>query len=122
SNCTEFCCIKVSFTAVFPQLSQFLITGTEMTWEQAIPIRLLYCCWMLGAIVLTNAYSCSFYSTLTLSMFEPLADTVEDLIRIAEVDPSRIYVRQGANNVKLLFQEVKQDSGLLYTLGLHLNR
>ena len=92
-----------------------------MTWKQAFSIRLLYGCWMFVAIVLVTAYSCSFYSMLTLAEFEPLADTMDDLIRLAKIDPSRIYLQQDSA-YKTLFWEANPDSGPLYTLSLHLNR
>ena len=93
-----------------------------MTWKQAFSIRLLYGCWMFVAIVLVTAYSCSFYSMLTLPEFEPLADTMDDLIRLAKIDRSRIYLPQGRTYIKLLFQQANPDSGPLYTLSLHLNQ
>ena len=98
-----------------------MTTATDMTWKQAFSIRLLYGCWMFVAIVLVTAYSCSFYSMLTLPESEPLADTMGDLIRLAKIDPSRIYIRQGST-YNILFRKAKPDSGPLYTLSFHLNQ
>ena len=105
---------------IFPTQSAYgcLTTATDMTWKQTFSIRLIYGCWMFVAIVLTTAYSCSFYSMLTLSEFEPLADTMDDLIRLAKIDRSRIYLYR----TNSLFRKVNPDSGPLYTLSLHLNR
>ena len=87
-----------------------------MTWKQAFSIRLLYGCWMFVAIVLATAYSCSFYSMLTLTEFEPLADTMDDLTRLARIEPSQIYY------TKYLFQEGNPYIGSLNTLSLHQNQ
>ena len=75
---------------------------------------------MFAAIVLVTAYSCSLYSMLTLPEFEPLADTMDDIIRLAKIDRSRIYLHK--TYAKLLFREANPDSGPLYTLSLHLNQ
>ena len=93
-----------------------MTTATDMTWKQAFSIRLLYGCWMFVAIVLVTTYSCSFYSMLTLTEFEPLADTMDDLIRLAKIDQSRIYYSKSS------FRDVSPDSGHLYTLSQHLNQ
>ena len=93
-----------------------------MTWKQAFSIRLIYGCWMFVAIVLVTTYSCSFYSMLTLPEFEPLADTMDDLIRQAKINQSRIYLPQGQIFSKSIFRTANPDSGFFYTFSLYLNQ
>ena len=90
-----------------------------MTWKQTFSFRLLYGCWMFSVIVLAIAYSCSFYSMLTLPQFEQLVDTVDDLVLLTETDQPKICLEE---YVKSFFAKIDPNSGSLYTLSRYLNR
>src|SRR5699024_3152582 len=111
-----------AFDDLITRLTSVFFAATDMTWKQAFSVRLLYSCWMLSAVVLVTIYSCFFYSSLTLPKFEPLVDTVDDLVRLAQSDHYRVYQKNGSTNIRKLIVSSLPEHGPLYIIGQHINR
>lgn len=83
--------------------------------------RLVFAFWILGALILSNAYSSSFYSILVVPAFGNPIDSIDDLIRVAQSD-SKFIVMNGRSIYWYDLVNAKADNYVYHTLGMHLNR
>ena len=88
---------------------------------QCSATRLVLAFWILGALILSNAYSSSFYSILVVPVFGSPIDSIDDLIKVVQSD-SKFIAMNGRSIYWYDLVNAKADNYVYYTLGEHLNR
>ena len=76
---------------------------------------------MLSALILTNCYSSSFYSILTIPAYESTINSLEDLEKAANSDTYNMITWKDSSYLSELIYAQK-DQRLYYALGQHIKR
>ncbi|KAJ6221786.1 hypothetical protein RDWZM_000331 [Blomia tropicalis] len=89
--------------------------------EKINSIRLLYSIWLLAMLIMTNAYTSVFYSTLTIPAYEKAIDTIDDLLNVVNDDTFKVCVlpKSGINSV-LVYAE--PNAGVYYSIAQNIVR
>lgn len=83
--------------------------------------RLVYALWIMSVVVLASSYSGCFYSILTIPVYEKAIDTVNDILDCAQDGFHRIVAPQHSSYLAD-FLASKEDNGVFYIIGQHINR
>lgn len=83
--------------------------------------RIIFCCWMLSSLILSNCYSSSFYSLLTLPEYSDTIDSLADLEEAAVHDTHNIVTWKDSSYLSE-FMYATNSNRLNYAIGQHINR
>lgn len=85
-------------------------------------LRPFYACWLMFALVMSNAYGGRFYSMLALPKMEPPIDTIEEVVQLAMVDRIRITSYKSGSYLNDFLDARPETNNVYYQLGQNIRR